>query len=405
MRERWRTGLRAGWYLVITLLSGMVSLVMLPLTLVVLLTVPIGGLGLWLLPRWLKVLHEWSRVQRRRSARWLGKTVQEVPGPGTDDFRRLWKERAGRRIVLWLPSFSALGLLLGLVGVFPLSLLVNTVQNLMWWLLPAGKYPQPYGVVIDGWPLALGSSALQLLLAVLLVPTILAPVARVHARTCLHLLEPSEAETLAVQVDELQRTRADVVDTHGAELRRIERDLHDGTQARLVAIAMQLGLAQEGEADPHIAELIERAHRGTEEAMVELRDVIRGIHPPILADRGLPGALTALAGRTTLPVRLDVTDPGELPVAVETAVYYAVTEAVTNAVRHSGATSISICLTREDGTLRAEVFDDGHGGADEDAGSGIQGVRRRVAALDGDVSVVSPAGGPTVIGMVLPCGS
>ena len=283
--------------------------------------------------------------------------------------------------------------------------MVNIVQNLMWWLLPAGKYPQPYGVVIDGWPLALGSSALQLLLAVLLVPTILAPVARVHARTCLRLLEPSEAETLAVQVDELQRTRADVVDTHGAELRRIERDLHDGTQARLVAIAMQLGLAQEGETDPHIAELIERAHRGTEEAMVELRDVIRGIHPPILADRGLPGALTALAGRTTLPVRLDVTDPGELPVAVETAVYYAVTEAVTNAVRHSGATSISICLTREDGTLRAEVFDDGHGGADEDAGSGIQGVRRRVAALDGDVSVVSPAGGPTVIGMVLPCGS
>ena len=139
MRERWRTGLRAGWYLVITLMSGMVSLVMLPLTLVVLLTVPIGGLGLWLLPRWLKVLHEWSRVQRRRSARWLGKTVQEVPGPGTDDFRRLWKERAGRRIVLWLPAFSALGLLLGLVGVFPLSLLVNTVQNLMWWLL--GRKP------------------------------------------------------------------------------------------------------------------------------------------------------------------------------------------------------------------------------------------------------------------------
>src|SRR5699024_2486767 len=230
--------------------------------------------------RWLKVLHEWSRVQRRRSARWLGKTAQEVPGPGTAGFRRLGKARAGRRIVLWLPTFSALGLLLGLVGVSPLSLLVTTVQNLMWWLLPAGKYPQPYGVVIDGWPLALGSSALQLLLAVLLVPTILAPVARVHARTCLRLLEPSEAETLAVQVDELQRTRADVVDTHGAELRRIERDLHDGTQARLVAIAMQLGLAQEGEADPHIAELIERAHRGTEEAMVELRDVIRGIHPP-----------------------------------------------------------------------------------------------------------------------------
>src|SRR5699024_5187422 len=115
---------------------------------------------------------------------------------------------------------------------------------------------------------------------------------------------------------------------------------------------MQLGLAQEGEADPHIAELIEQAHQGTEEAMAELRDVIRGIYPPILADRGLPGALTALAGQTTLPVRLDVADPGELPVAVETAAYYAVTEAVTNAVRHSGATSVSVRLAREDKTLR-----------------------------------------------------
>src|SRR5699024_3661980 len=133
---------------------------------------------------------------------------------------------------------------------------------------------------------------------------------------------------------------------------------------------MQLGLAQEGEADPHIAELIERAHRGTEEAMAELRDVIRGIHPPILADRGLPGALTALAGRTTLPVRLDVTDPGELPVAVETAVYYAVSEAVTNAVRHSGATSIWICLLREDGTLRDAVVGEGDGCSGDDVVTG-----------------------------------
>ena len=405
MRERWRTGLRAGGYLIIVLLSGMVSLIMLPLTLVVLLTVPIGGLGLWLFPRWVGTLRDWSGVQRRWSARLLGEPVREVPVPDMDDFRQVWGAKVNRRVMLWLPAFTALSLLCGLMGVFVLSLVMNIVQNLMWWVLPAGTYPEPYGIVIDDWPIALGSSAVQLLLAVLLVPTLLAPTARFHAGVCLHLLEPSEAELLAVRVDELQRTRANVVDTHGSELRRIERDLHDGTQARLVAIAMQLGVAKEGESDPRIAELLERAHRGTEEAMAELRDVIRGIYPPILADRGLSGALAALAGRTTLPVRLDVADPGELPVAVETAAYYAVTEAVTNAARHSGATSVSVRLAREGGTLRAEVSDDGRGGVDEDAGSGIQGLRRRVAALDGHVSVVSPAGGPTVIGVELPCGS
>lgn len=405
MRERWRAGLRAGWYLIIAMMSGMVSLVMLPLTLVVLVTVPIGGLGLWLFPRWTGVLRDWSGTQRRWSARLLGESVPEVPAPEADDFRHLWGERVNRRVMLWLPTFAALSLLCGLVGVLVVSLVINVAQNLAWELLPEGVYPEPYGIVIDGWPIALGGSAVQLLLAGLLIPTILAPTARLHARVCLRLLKPSEAELLATRVDELRRTRANVVDTHGAELRRIERDLHDGTQARLVAIAMQLGVAKEGESDPRIAQLLEQAHQGTEEAMAELRDVIRGIYPPILADRGLPGALTALAGQTTLPVRLDVTDPGELPVAVETAAYYAVTEAVTNAVRHSGATSVSVRLTHEDTTLRVEVTDDGHGGVDENAGSGIQGMRRRVAALDGHVSVVGPAGGPTVIGVELPCGS
>lgn len=380
-------------------------MVMLPLTLGVLLTVPVVGVGLWSFPRWVGVLRAWSEVQRRWSARLIGEPVQEAPAPETDGFRQVWSARGNRRVLLWLPAFSGLSLLCGLVGVFVLSLVVNIVQNLLWWSLPPGAYPAPYGIVIDGWPLALGSSAVQLLLAVLLVPVVLAPTARFHARVCLDLLEPSESELLTARVDELRRTRANVVDAHGAELRRIERDLHDGTQARLVAIAMQLGVAKEGEADPRIAELIEQAHRGTEEAMAELRDVIRGIHPPILADRGLPGALAALAGRTTLPVHMDVADPGELPVAVETAAYYAVTEAVTNAARHSGATSVSIRLAREDGMLRAEVSDDGHGGVDEAAGSGLQGLRRRVAALDGGVSVVSPPGGPTVIGVELPCGS
>ncbi|WP_026116554.1 sensor histidine kinase [Nocardiopsis valliformis] len=417
MRDVWGRALRACGYLLLALGAGMLTLLVLPFTLVVALTIPVSGVGLFVFPRWLRLVARWADWNRGRAARLLRVEVPELSLPAEQSVLALLRRPAMLRLLLWTPVFALVSMVFGLLGLLGPGMMLNPAQMLMWWAFPPDLQPMQFGLPIDGWGIALGVAAVQLVAGTVITVWVVPPAARLHARLCVRLLAPSERERreeLATRVDELQRTRAGVVDAHGAELRRIERDLHDGTQARLVAIAMQLGVAKEAVADPTVAALLEQAHTGTEEAMSELRDVIRGIYPPILADRGLPGALAALAGRTTLPVRLDVTDPGTLPVAVETAAYYAVTESVTNAVRHSGADSVTVRLSREGMTgaegkqgdlLALTVTDDGRGGVDETAGSGIQGLRRRVAALDGRVSVHSPEGGPTVIGVELPCGS
>ncbi|GAB3747066.1 sensor histidine kinase [Nocardiopsis nanhaiensis] len=405
MLDVWQRALRTTGYLLLALLSGNLTLVMLPVTLVVALTTAFGGLGLILLPLWLRQVVRWADWHRGRAARLLGVEIPDLPESSERGIAMLWRDPATRRTLLWMPLFTLVSIVFGLLALLGPGMLFNTLLSLLWWVFPEGVHQEPFGVPVDGWGIALGTAAVQLVIGVVIAAAVAPPLATVHARLCVRVLAPSEKELLAHRVDELQRTRAGVVDAHGAELRRIERDLHDGTQARLVAIAMQLGVAKEAQSDPQVAALLERAHEGTEEAMAELRDVIRGIYPPILADRGLPGALSALAGRTTLPVRLDVAVPGSLPVAVETAAYYAATEAVTNAVRHSGADTVSVRVTREEDRLHLEVSDDGRGGVDENAGSGIQGLRRRTAALDGQVSVDSPTGGPTVIRVELPCES
>ncbi|MFE6852472.1 sensor histidine kinase [Streptomyces sp. NPDC057674] len=271
------------------------------------------------------------------------------------------------------------------------------------------------------------------------------------------------AAALAARVEELTATRAGAIAAHGAELRRIERDLHDGTQARLVALSMRIGLAKRAyDSDPVAArKLLDDAQTQAEEALAELRHVVRGIHPPILTDRGLSGAVRALAASSGLEVEVSVTGladhapgdgpdrlavpgttaaPGEPPVrvsgsrpkrlgagrtpgagpehaddsraaaprapaAVEAAAYFVVAEALTNAAKHSGATRASVALVREPTALRARVADEGRGGAEagESGGSGLLGMRRRVAALDGTVRLTSPEGGPTVIEVELPC--
>ncbi|WP_431868157.1 sensor histidine kinase [Nocardiopsis eucommiae] len=405
MRKVWDRPLRACGRLLAALVFGMLTLVMAPLTLVVALALPFSGVGTYLASRWVRMVTRWADWNRRRAARWLGVDVPDLPYPPDRGFRALVGAPATYRVLLWMPLFSVVSILLGCLALIGPGMLVNTVDSLLWWAYPAEFRPEQLGFPVDGWGAAVVSAVVQCAVGLAILRWAMVPMCDAHARMCVRSLAPSEQEVLAHRVDELQRTRAGVVDAHGAELRRIERDLHDGTQARLVAIAMQLGVAKESASDPTVAALLEQAHTGTEEAMTELRDVIRGIYPPILADRGLPGALTALAGRTTLPVRLDVADPGTLPVAVETAAYYAVTESVTNAVRHSGAEAISVRLTREADLLTVEVSDDGHGGVDESAGSGVRGLRRRAAALDGNVTVHSPSGGPTTIRVELPCGS
>ncbi|MER5338040.1 sensor domain-containing protein [Micromonospora sp. NPDC002717] len=221
------------------------------------------------------------------------------------------------------------------------------------------------------------------------------------------LLAPTARAALAERVEELADTRAQTVDAQAAELRRIERDLHDGAQARLVAMAMNLGLAEELLArDPEAARgLVTEARSAAGTALSELRDVVRGIHPPVLADRGLAGGVAALALGAALPVDLDVDLPERLAPPLESALYFTVAELITNAARHSGAARVAVRLRRVDGTVRLTVSDDGRGGADPARGTGLAGIRRRLAVFDGRVRISSPDGGPTVVYVELPCAS
>ena len=210
--------------------------------------------------------------------------------------------------------------------------------------------------------------------------------------------------SLEERIDVLETTRAGAVEAAETELRRIERDLHDGAQARLVALGMSIGMAEQKLAeDPEGARLmLEEARAGAEEALRELRDLSRGIHPPVLTDRGLEAALASLAGRSPLPVELVVDLPQRPPAPQETAAYFVAAEALTNATKHAGASRIRVEIGRDDGTLVVRVEDDGRGGADVD-GRGLHGLAQRVEALDGRIEVTSPPGGPTVVEAVLPC--
>jgi signal transduction histidine kinase len=219
------------------------------------------------------------------------------------------------------------------------------------------------------------------------------------------LLTPPDRTAMENRIEELTSTRAGAVDAQDAELRRIERDLHDGAQARLVALGMSLGLAEQRlEADPEEArQLLVEAKHGAREALEELRDLARGIHPPVLADRGLGAAVAALAARSPIEVRVSVV--GERPpAAVESAAYFVTAEALANAIKHAAAHHVEVRIARRGDKLSVEVRDDGPGGADP-SGSGLTGLRRRVEALDGRLIVDSPAGGPTVIRAELPCAS
>jgi len=213
-------------------------------------------------------------------------------------------------------------------------------------------------------------------------------------------------DRLARRVETLETTRLGAVEEQDAELRRIERDLHDGAQARLVALGLSLGMAeQKFRSDPEEAEkLVAEARAGVAEALSELRDLARGIHPPVLSDRGLGAALDTLADRSPLSTTVRVELDRRPPARIETAAYFVAAEALANAAKHSGAKQVEISIGERDGALAVEITDDGAGGADP-AGNGLLGLRRRVEALDGTLTVESPAGGPTTIRAELPCAS
>jgi signal transduction histidine kinase len=283
----------------------------------------------------------------------------------------------------------------------------------MQWLSAAARDPLSWRDLVWAlWAVTLGW-AVSLIVVVLLLAVATGvlwwfgavPLMRMRSQVDRTLLAPGTAEQLEERVDVLTRTRADAVDASAAELRRLERDLHDGTQARLVAVSMSLGMAeQQLDSDPDRARrTIADARTATTAALGELRSVVRGIHPPVLADRGLEGAVRALALDMAEPVQVTGSLPGRPPAPVESAVYFAVAECLANAAKHAGHQHAWVELDYQDGVLRVVVGDDGHGGADADAGTGMRGVMRRLAAFDGTMEVASPADGPTIVTLELPC--
>ncbi|WP_371566881.1 sensor histidine kinase [Streptomyces canus] len=342
----------------------------------------VAVVGCWLLPEAVLLIRRIAGAKRHLTALWTGREIPEAYTPMTGTLR----ERLGisvhdpgtLRDFRWMVAYYLYGALLALA--LPL------------W---------PLGLVVDGVGAGvLGRDPVVLPLIVKLADT--------EARWSTALLVPSPKARLARRVEELKETRADAIAAHEAELRRIERDLHDGAQANLVALSMRIGLAKRAyDRDPDAARrLLDDAQDQAEQALTELRQVVRGIHPPILTDRGLVGAVRALASSSGLMVGVEDggLDAGtRAPAAVEAAAYFVVAESLTNVAKYSGADRAEVRLARTRRGLTVRVRDEGRGGADESAGSGLLGMRRRVAALDGTFDVTSPAGGPTVIDVELPC--
>ncbi|MEU7135332.1 sensor histidine kinase [Streptomyces sp. NPDC046261] len=228
---------------------------------------------------------------------------------------------------------------------------------------------------------------------------------RLDVRAATRRLGPSRAEQLERRVEEVTESRAGVVDAADAERRRIERDLHDGAQQRLVSLAVNLGLAKVtlGDLPEDARKVIDEAHREAKEAIAELQDLVRGLHPAVLEDRGLDAALSGIAERAPLPVRLTVDLPSRPSPTIEAVAYFVVSEALANVVKHAQASRADVTVERFGGILLLVVSDDGVGGADPSGGTGLAGLAKRVASVDGTFSISSPVGGPTVVTVELPC--
>ena len=245
------------------------------------------------------------------------------------------------------------------------------------------------------------------LLLLAAAPRFTAAVAALDARTARALLGPSRAEELQHRVEHLTQSRTGAVDAADAERRRLERDLHDGTQQRLVALAMNLGLARiQAQTAEEAQQALAEAHEDAKTALAELRNLVRGLHPAVLEDRGLDAALSGVAARMPIPVRLTVDLPrpqDRPPPAIEAVAYFVVSESLTNITKHAQASQAEVIVQRAGDRLHIIVSDDGVGGADPSRGTGLAGLAKRAASVDGTFEIVSPPGGPTLITVDLPC--
>lgn len=254
---------------------------------------------------------------------------------------------------------------------------------------------------VTSWPTAFGVAVLGVTLLAL-GAYVLGVAAGARAELTRLLIAPRDAE-LGAKVIELTWSRVRLVDAFETERRRIERDLHDGAQQRMVALTMALGLARLDAPPGALADQLAKAHEEAGKALAELRELIHGIHPKVLADYGLEAAVADAADRSAVPVDVDLELPGRLPQAVEAAAYFVVCEALANVAKHSGADRARVAGGHADGRLSLEVRDDGRGGAAAGGGTGLTGLADRVSVLDGRLSLSSPPGGPTLLCVEIPC--
>lgn len=374
--------------------------------------VPVGLVGVPLLGGACWLLGVLGDAERTRFALTLGVLIPAAPRP-----RPLGALRHPVGVIVDRATWRRGGYFLALL---PVSVLTVSTVVAVWSVPPTlvllplyyTHLPSAHGqlgpATFMGLPGACAVSAAALLFLLVVSPSLVRLLSRMDAALGRVLLGPATDAGLAERVEVLTLSRRRVVDAAELERARIERDLHDGAQQRLTSVAMTLGLAKSRLAQGDgfgVGELVDEAHRDAKQAIVELRDLTRGLHPPVLTDRGLDAALSAVAARAPLPVSVDVQATPRPSPAVEATAYFVVSEALTNVAKHADATRAWVTIRRDGNQLTITVGDDGRGGAHPARGGGLAGLTDRVGGVDGCFAVHSPSGGPTVLEVNLPCGS
>ncbi len=349
-----------------------------------------------------------GHAERARYMLLLGTDIPAAPSPQGRTWLRtaaapLTSGAAWRAAVYALVRFPLSALQLTLVtAVWSLGLVLITAPCYVWALPGGGAHLGGHLIRYPGALITAVLAGVALLLVSPGVTWLLAAGDVAFGRALLG----SGREELTARIGALETSRAKVIDAAEAERMRIERDLHDGAQQRLVSLAMELGRAKaKFPADPEAAAaIVGQAHEQAKEALAELRNLVRGVHPPVLTDRGLDAALSGLAALSPVPVTVSVDLPARPPAAIEAIAYFVVAEALTNVAKHAHASHATVIVVRSGDVLSLEITDDGGGGADP-AGRGLSGLAARVAGVDGQFRVTSPAGGPTTVEVTLPCRS
>ncbi len=418
----WRSSWRAGWahllFLVLDLPVAVAAIVVVSFVVTGLAALPGLGFGLVFLIPALVAARALGALERLRIEGFTGVIIPPPrQDPSLPTWRRLTLEPTRWRAVAYCALQMLWGLLIGstilmaiavCLATAAMPLFASVVRETGWTVLDLFTVTSPPLLVLV-WM----AGCAGLVVLPLIAPALSAVDVNL-ARWLIGQDQRRQIEHLNSRVDTLTATRTAAVDSAEAERRRIERDLHDGPQQRLVSIAMDLGMAKNAlQRNPETAQsLLDQAHASSKEAIVEMRQVTRGIAPPVLTDRGLDAALSALAARTAVPVRVDVPDIGRLNPTLEAIAYFCVSEALTNVTKHAKATSAQVSVERvkapgsPGAPPRSQVVltvsDDGVGGADPLTGTGLTGLRQRLSAVDGTLTVFSPPGGPTVLTAVLP---